>query len=122
MDFSDRIPPGVGSLVGKSVGRTEDREMLRGEATFLEDIRLPDETHAVFVRSIHPHAELHGINTVEALGVPGVVAVLTGADLAADILGEEQTRRMHVITTACPTCGYDPGARLEREETSGDTD
>ena len=38
-----------------------------------------------------------------------------GADLAADILGEEQTRRMHVISTACPTCGYDPMACADRD-------
>ncbi|NNC63399.1 MAG: ion transporter [Gammaproteobacteria bacterium] len=42
-----------------------------------------------------------------------------GADLAADILGEEQTRRMHVISTACPTCGHDPAA-TDREERSSD--
>ncbi len=41
-----------------------------------------------------------------------------GADLAADILGEEQTRRMHVISTACPTCGHDPVATLDRDEQS----
>ncbi len=39
-----------------------------------------------------------------------------GADLAADILGEEQTRRMHVISTACPTCGHDPVAMMDHEE------
>ena len=45
-----------------------------------------------------------------------------GADLAANILGEEQTRRMHVISTACPTCGHDPVASFDREERSSDAD
>jgi voltage-gated potassium channel len=43
-----------------------------------------------------------------------------GADLAAEILGGEQTRRMHVISTACPTCGHDPAALTDREESSPD--
>jgi len=43
-----------------------------------------------------------------------------GADLAANILGEEQTRRMHVISTACPTCGHDPAAPTDREASSPD--
>ncbi len=61
--------------------------MLRGEATFLDDIHLPGEAHAVFVRSVEAHADIRSINVEAARSCPGVIDVLTGADLAADGIG-----------------------------------
>lgn len=87
MNHIDRLPPGVGNLVGRPVLRVEDRDMLTGRARYLDDIRMPGETHAIFVRAPEAHADIAGIDVVEALAVPGVVAVLTGADLAADGVG-----------------------------------
>lgn len=87
MNYVDRIPPGLGPLVGESVGRVEDDQMLRGAATFLDDIRISDETFAVFVRSVEPRADIRSIDAADALSVPGVLAVLTGADLEADGIG-----------------------------------
>ncbi|CAN0449616.1 unnamed protein product, partial [Discosporangium mesarthrocarpum] len=87
MDFVQQLPPGVGTLVGRSVPRLEDREMLRGEATFLDDIHLPDETHAVFVRSVDAHANIVSIETDAARASVGVIDVLTGEDLSADGIG-----------------------------------
>lgn len=87
MNLIEHLPPGVGTLVGRSVPRLEDREMLRGEATYLDDIRLPGETHAVFVRSVQAHANIVSIDTGAARSCAGVIDVLTGADLAADGIG-----------------------------------
>jgi len=61
--------------------------MLRGAATFLDDIHLPDETHVAFVRSIEAHADITGIDTSAASAVPGVINVLIGTDLVADGIG-----------------------------------
>lgn len=87
MDSDKKLPPGVGALVGRSVPRLEDREMLRGEATFLDDIHLPDEAHTVFVRSVEAHADLASIDADAARTLPGVIDILTGGDLAADGIG-----------------------------------
>jgi len=87
MDFLDRLPPGVGKLVGQPVLRLEDDEMLRGAATFLDDIHLPGETHVAFVRSVEAHADILSIKTTQAREMPGVIDILTGADLAADGIG-----------------------------------
>ena len=61
--------------------------MLRGEATFLDDIHLPGEAHAVFVRSVEAHADIRSIDVEAARSCQGVIDVLTGADLAADGIG-----------------------------------
>jgi aerobic carbon-monoxide dehydrogenase large subunit len=87
MKITERLPDGVGALVGHSIPRLEDREMLRGEATFLDDIHLPGEAHAVFVRSVEAHADIRSIDVEAARSCPGVIDVLTGADLAADGIG-----------------------------------
>lgn len=87
MNFEELLPAGVGTLVGRPVPRLEDREMLRGEATFLDDIHLPGETHVAFVRSVEAHAEIVSIDTAPARGCPGVIDILTGTDLAADGIG-----------------------------------
>lgn len=86
-DFSERLPAGVGALVGRSVPRLEDREMLRGEACFLDDIHVVGETHAIFVRSVEAHAEIVSIDAAAARACPGVIGVLTGVDLEADKIG-----------------------------------
>jgi len=61
--------------------------MLRGEATFLDDIHLPDETHAIFVRSVEAHADIASIDVDAARGCQGVIDILVGADLVADEIG-----------------------------------
>lgn len=73
--------------IGARLARREDQALLTGRARFIDDIDLPGQLHACFVRSPHAHARIGGIDTAPALAVPGVVAVLTGADLAADGLG-----------------------------------
>ena len=66
---------------GKPTGRLEDRKLLRGTARFVADIRRPGMLHAVFVRSPHAHARIISIDSSAALALPGVVAVLTAADV-----------------------------------------
>jgi carbon-monoxide dehydrogenase large subunit len=65
------------------VARREDRRLLMGQGRFLDDIAAPPGClHAVFVRSPHPHARIDAIDSAAACALPGVVAVLTGRDLA----------------------------------------
>jgi carbon-monoxide dehydrogenase large subunit len=60
---------------------------LCGRARFATDIRLAGELHCVLVRSTHAHAAVRTIDAADAQLLPGVVAVLTGADMAADCVG-----------------------------------
>ncbi|HEX2076156.1 MAG TPA: xanthine dehydrogenase family protein molybdopterin-binding subunit [Longimicrobium sp.] len=69
------------SYVGTSPPRNEDRRLLTGQALFVDDVQLEGMLHAAFVRSDHAHALINGIDASAALGRPGVVAVLTAADL-----------------------------------------
>lgn len=73
--------------IGDEVLRKEDRKFLLGKGRYVDDIRVPGELHAVFVRSPHAHAELGNIDTADAENMPGVTAVLTGADMKADGVG-----------------------------------
>jgi len=61
--------------------RTEDPTLLTGQARYLDDLELPGALHAVFARSEIAHGRLVTVHTDEAATVPGVVAVLTAADL-----------------------------------------
>src|ERR1051326_3096934 len=67
--------------VGKPIKRTEDPRLIQGLAHYVDDIRLPDTLHAVFLRSIYPHARIKSIDTTAALKLPGVVSVYTGKDV-----------------------------------------
>jgi len=73
--------------IGAPVRRKEDHRFITGAGRYVDDLNRPGQTHAVFVRSPHAHAKITGINTAEASAMPGVVAILTGADLAADKVG-----------------------------------
>jgi aerobic carbon-monoxide dehydrogenase large subunit len=63
------------------VSRREDPGLLRGETVFVRDLPFDDCHHLAFVRSITAHGELVAIGTSAAAVMPGVSAVLTGADL-----------------------------------------
>ncbi len=73
--------------IGQSVPRTEDPRLLRGRGSYVDDFALPNQAHAVMVRSPHAHAEIKSIDVSAAQAMPGVLAVLTGADHEADGLG-----------------------------------
>jgi len=67
--------------------RVEDDRLLRGAGTYADDLTLPDQAYGAVVRSPHAHARVLGIDTSEALALPGVRAVITAADLATEKLG-----------------------------------
>ncbi|HUF94133.1 MAG TPA: xanthine dehydrogenase family protein molybdopterin-binding subunit [Candidatus Limnocylindria bacterium] len=69
--------------VGTSVRRKEDARLLTGRGRYAADFRLPGMLHGAVVRSPHAHARLGAIRAKAALGLPGVAAVITGADLGA---------------------------------------
>jgi aerobic carbon-monoxide dehydrogenase large subunit len=77
----------MAQLVGEAVRKHDGDEYLTGRAVYTGDVVLPGMTHAVLVRSPVAHAEIRGIDVAAAAAMPGVVAVLTGAD-AAELAGE----------------------------------
>src|SRR5437588_2058868 len=68
-------------LIGKSIKRREDPRFITGRGTYVDDVKLPGTTHAVFVRSPHAHARIKKIDTTAAAKHPGVVAIFTGKDM-----------------------------------------
>ena len=73
--------------IGQGVTREEDPRLLKGRGLFVNDVNLPDQSYAVVLRSPHAHAEIRSIDTSAAAALPGVLAVYTGEDVAADNLG-----------------------------------
>jgi carbon-monoxide dehydrogenase large subunit len=73
--------------IGASIRRKEDLRFLLGEGRYTADIELPRQCYACIVRSPHAHAEIRAIDRAAAKAMPGVRAVLTGEDVAADGLG-----------------------------------
>jgi len=73
--------------IGASVRRKEDFRFITGHGQYTDDIVQQQQTFAYFLRSPHAHARIDRIDTAEAKAMPGVLAVLTGAELAADKFG-----------------------------------
>jgi carbon-monoxide dehydrogenase large subunit len=69
--------------IGKPIRRKEDVRLVTGKGRFSDDLILPGQTYASFVRSPHAHARIGRIDTSIARDIPGVLAILTGADVAA---------------------------------------
>ena len=70
--------------IGQPVRRVEDLRLLTGAGCFSDDVSLPGQAYGFVVRSPHAHARIRAIDAGAALAMPGVIAVLTGADLVAD--------------------------------------
>ena len=70
--------------IGRPLRRKEDLRLLSGQGRFSDDINFPGQAYACLVRSPHAHARIRGIDSAAAAAAPGVLAVLTGADYAAD--------------------------------------
>src|SRR5688572_25240361 len=68
-------------LIGSAVRRVEDPRLVTGAGTYIGDLAPTGLLHAAFVRSQYAHARLTSIDTSAALAMPGVRAVLTGADV-----------------------------------------
>jgi carbon-monoxide dehydrogenase large subunit len=73
--------------IGAAVRRKEDHRFVTGKGHYTDDINRPGQVHAFFLRSPHAHARIKRIDGKAAAAMPGVVAVLTGAELAADKIG-----------------------------------
>ncbi|MDF0600308.1 xanthine dehydrogenase family protein molybdopterin-binding subunit [Psychromarinibacter sp. C21-152] len=92
--------------IGQSVARKEDARFLTGRARYVADIERPRMLHAVVLRAPVAHGRLNGIETEAAKAAPGVAAVLTGADCAADGIGGLSCHTlfpgMHQVKSAPP--------------------
>ena len=73
--------------IGRPLARREDPRFLTGGSCFTDDIALQGQAHGVVLRAPHPHARIAGIDTAAARTAPGVLAVLTAADIAAEVTG-----------------------------------
>ena len=73
--------------IGASVVRKEDFRFITGKGRYTDDINRPGQAHAYFIRSPHAHAAIKRIDASAALKIPGVLAVFTGDDIAADKVG-----------------------------------
>jgi carbon-monoxide dehydrogenase large subunit len=73
--------------IGASPKRKEDQRFITGKGNYTDDINRAGQTHAYFLRSPHAHATILSVDSSAALAMPGVVAVLTGKELAEDGVG-----------------------------------
>ena len=78
--------------IGQPVSRFEDPRLLRGRGRYQDDVNLPRQAYAVFLRSPHAHAWIGAIDTAAAAAAPGVLAAYTGEDVARDGLGTMSVR------------------------------
>ena len=74
--------------IGQPVSRVEDPRFITGRGNYVDDIDLPHQCYGVVVMSPHAHARIKSIDTAKASAADGVLAVLTGADVKADGLGQ----------------------------------
>src|SRR5271170_3309856 len=77
-----KTSPEIGGM-GHSVKRKEDGRFIQGKGTYVDDVHLPGMVYGHVVRSPYAHARLLSVNIENAMKVPGALAVITGADLAA---------------------------------------
>ena len=100
--------------IGQAITRREDDRLLTGRGRFVDDIRMSNAVHAMFVRSPHAHARIGSIDAAEARTVSGVVAVLAGTDLRADGVGDFPTNPMLKSAPGQPpTVGPFPALALD---------
>ena len=95
--------------IGTSLPRFEDARLLTGRGRYSDDFTLPGQVHAAVVRSPHARARILSIDAAAARALPGVLAVLTGADVLADGLKPVP----HVPAAASP-----PDIRLDNSDGS----
>jgi len=77
----------MASLVGSRVERKEDKKLLTGRGKYTADVNFVNQTFAYFIRSPHARAQIKKVDTTKAMKAPGVVSILTGADIANDKIG-----------------------------------
>src|SRR5712692_1498746 len=94
MSFLDSRTRTAREGFGKPVRRQEDPRLLVGGGCYSDDVNLPGQAYACFVRSPHAHARIGRVEIAAALATSGVLAVLTGQDAAADGVGPITHRPM----------------------------
>ena len=80
--IKDHVLDRPNSYIGRTVPRPNAKRLLAGRGTFTDDVRLSRMTHVAFLRSTYAHAEIVSIDVAEAKESEGVVAVVTGAEMA----------------------------------------
>lgn len=76
---------GIAAMLGTPIKRREDPRLITGQATYVDDIKLPSMLSMAVLRSPYGHARINSIHTDEARNAPGVVAVYTAQDLAGKV-------------------------------------
>ena len=74
--------PILPKLVGERIKRREDPRLIRGQGTYVDDLKMFGMLHVAFKRSDVAHGHIRSVDTTTAEGMPGVEAVLTGAQVA----------------------------------------
>src|SRR3954471_17368893 len=82
-DPDDMLPPAMPQTIGQPLRRKEDLRLLTGSGRYSDDVSLSGQAYAFVLRSPHAHARIRSIDTAAARAMPGVLAVLTGADIKA---------------------------------------
>jgi carbon-monoxide dehydrogenase large subunit len=75
-------PVATSRAFGARVPRREDRRLITGRGRYVGDVTLPGTAHVAFVRSVHAHARIRGVDVSAAANAPGVITVVMGADPA----------------------------------------
>src|SRR6478736_7560076 len=73
--------------IGAAVRRKEDQRFITGKGHYTDDVNRPGQCCAYFLRAPHAHARIKAVDCAAAAKMPGVLAVLTGAELAGDKVG-----------------------------------
>jgi aerobic carbon-monoxide dehydrogenase large subunit len=94
-------------LTGTSVRRVEDRRLLTGRGSYVDDLRFPGMVHAAFARSPLAHARVGSIDIEAALAIPGVLAVLTDSDLRAVVSDLDPTPMPNLVAPSYPALARD---------------
>ena len=69
------------TYIGRPIKRVEDPRLIKGIATYVDDLELPGLLHAAILRSPYAHAKIIGIKSEAAKALPGIRAVFTGSDV-----------------------------------------
>jgi carbon-monoxide dehydrogenase large subunit len=113
----DRKPRAEGGpYIGRPMPRFEDLRLLRGAGKYSDDLSMPGQAYAVFVRAPHAHAKVKRIDSAAAQKMPGVIAVLTGADYIADGLKGALQRANPAGAIDIKVRAFDPAKRPVLEE------
>ena len=90
--------------VGQSLKRFEDRRLMTGGGSYLDDMNLPNMAYAVFVRSTHANANIRSVDVAGARDLPGVASVITGQDiaLAVDDITQREVGEMEGVRIPGP--------------------